>query len=174
MEFCDIGVQTKIFLFFRGCAGAKLIEDVIISFREGLEDNTRTLKEVGADTCTNNFLLAIEEDLFGTMKTHKRNASIELTDLNIFSESGGVVVTRRLCVSEGFKDRICCQDLPFDFTRLVEGEFSLGLGFRIWWIDRGKVSHDEFRLIKVSTRSSRWGVWRLTDSVFPAPLHHGQ
>jgi hypothetical protein len=60
MEFADIGVQTEIFLFFRRCAGAKLIEDVVISFGEGLEDDTGTFEEVGADTCTNNFCLAIK------------------------------------------------------------------------------------------------------------------
>ena len=77
------------------------------------------------------------------------------TDLNVFSESGRVVVTGGLCISKSFKDRICCQDLSFDFTGLVEGKLGLDLGFRVWRIDRSKISHDEFGLINVNTRSSR-------------------
>ena len=81
------------------------------------------------------------------------------TDLNVFSESGRVVVTGGLCISEGFKDRICCEDLSFDFTRLVKGKLGLGFGFRIWRIDGSQISHDEFRLISVSTRPSRCIAW---------------
>lgn len=44
---------------------------MVVPFRQGLEDDTRTLEEIGADACADNFLFAVKENLgeTGKMKT---------------------------------------------------------------------------------------------------------
>jgi len=58
-----IRIEAEILLLLRGCASAKLVKDVVVSFGEGLEDDTRSLEKVRADAGANNFLLPIKQDL---------------------------------------------------------------------------------------------------------------
>ena len=63
VELRDIGVQTQILTLLRRCASTELVEDVVVPFRQRLEDNTRAFQQVCSDTRANNLLLAVEENL---------------------------------------------------------------------------------------------------------------
>lgn len=62
-ELGDVRVQPEVFAFFDRCACTKLVKDVVVPFRQGLENNTRTLEKIGADTCADNLLFAVKENL---------------------------------------------------------------------------------------------------------------
>ena len=42
--------------------------------------------------------------------------------LDVFTESRRVVVTGRLCIAEGFQNRVRGEDLLLDLTGLVDGD----------------------------------------------------
>ena len=63
VELRDIGIQTKIFSLLQRSTSAKLVEDVVVAFCQGLEDDTRALEKVCPDASPDNLLLAVKENL---------------------------------------------------------------------------------------------------------------
>ena len=71
-------------------ASHKLIEDVVVSFGEWLEDYTRTLEQVRSYTCTNDLLFAVEENLPNHVSTRLIPVILvkhEIVYLDVFTES---------------------------------------------------------------------------------------
>lgn len=65
-----------------------LIKDVVVSFRLGLEDETRSLEQVGLDLGTHNVALLVK------------------LDLDVFTKSRRVVISGGFCVTKSFHNRI--------------------------------------------------------------------
>ena len=59
----DIGVKTEVLSLLQRCTRTELVENMVVAFSQRLEDNTRAFEKIGSNSCTNNFLLPIKENL---------------------------------------------------------------------------------------------------------------
>ena len=89
MEFCHVGVQTKIFPFFELGACTELVEDMVVPFGERLEHDTRSFEQVGAYACTDDFLFTVKENLIAASSkiiSYHKAIFIKRTHLNVFTK----------------------------------------------------------------------------------------
>ena len=63
VELSDISVQAKVLALLQRCAGAELIEYMIVTLRQWLENNARTLQKISSNPCPDDLLFSVEENL---------------------------------------------------------------------------------------------------------------
>lgn len=116
---CRIGLIQAVFLAFL-CRGAceKLIEDVVVSLGFGLVNETGTLEEVCADPGSNDLVFEVEQDLADIL-SDGINRAMQVTHLDVLSESRRVIIPRRLCIPKRLHDWIARQDLPLRLAHPV-------------------------------------------------------
>ena len=68
---------------------------MVIAFFERLEDKPRPFEQVGANLCSDNVRVLVEQNL------------------NVFAKAGGIVVSSGLRIAKSFHDWIRRQDLLF-------------------------------------------------------------
>ena len=115
MELSDISVQAKVLAFLQRCAGAELVEDVIVTFRQWLENNAGTLQEISSNPCSDDLLFSVEENL--REKIYMQLTTIaRSTNLDILAESRGIVIACSFRITKRLQNGISSQYLALDLT----------------------------------------------------------
>ena len=94
------------------CSSNELVEYMIIALVGFLENNTRFLQEIPFDICTGNVPVVIKLD------TDEFSLHINQVNISVY-ESGRIVISDCLCVSEGLEDWIGLQDLLFQVIHFL-------------------------------------------------------